>query len=61
MKPLYLCDARRTLTNVHNHRPTWLTLAHQNRDTAVYAAYGWDPAMSDNESLAALLALNLAK
>ena len=50
---------KRTLTNLYNERPTWLTLAHQKLDTAVFAAYNWDPAMTDNDLLAALLALNL--
>jgi hypothetical protein len=46
----------RTLTNLYNERPTWLGLAHQRLD----AAYGWEPAISDDDLLAALLALNLA-
>src|SRR3990172_3453911 len=52
---------RRTLTNLYNERPTWLDLAHQKLDAAVFAAYGWDPAMTDDELLAALLALNLER
>ena len=52
---------RRTLTNLYNERPTWLELAHRKLDEAVFAAYGWDPAMSDEELLAALLELNLAR
>ncbi len=52
---------RRTLTNLYNERPTWLDLAHKRLDEAVFAAYGWDPAMSDEELLAALLELNLAR
>jgi hypothetical protein len=51
----------RTLTNLYNERPTWLDLAHQRLDAAVFAAYGWDPAMTDDELLAELLALNLAR
>jgi len=50
---------KRTLTNLYNQRPTWLTLAHQKLYEAVFAAYGWDPAIPDNDLLAALLALNL--
>jgi hypothetical protein len=50
---------KRTLTNLYNERPTWLDLAHQKLDAAVFAAYGWDSAMTDDELLAALLALNL--
>ncbi len=35
----------RTLTNLYNQRPTWLDLAHETLDAAVFAAYGWDPAI----------------
>jgi hypothetical protein len=52
---------KRTLTNLYNERPTWLDLAHQKLDAAVFAAYGWDPAMTDAALLAALLALNLER
>jgi hypothetical protein len=51
--------ARRTLTNLYNERPTWLDLAHRKLDEAVFAAYGWEPGMSDEEILAKLLELNL--
>ena len=40
----------RTLTNLYNQRPTWLALAHEKLDAAVFAAYGWDPAMADGKS-----------
>jgi hypothetical protein len=53
--------AKRTLTNLYNERPTWLALAHQKLDAAVFAAYGWDPALSDDALLAALLELNLQR
>ncbi len=53
--------ATRTLTNLYNHRPTWLELAHQKLDEAVFAAYGWDAGMSDEEILAKLLELNLRR
>ena len=53
--------AKRTLTNLYNERPTWLDLAHKKLDAAVFAAYGWNSAMSDDELLAALLALNLER
>jgi hypothetical protein len=53
--------ARRTLTNLYNERPTWLDLAHRKLDEAVFAAYGWDPGMSDEEILAKLLKLNLER
>lgn len=52
---------KRTLTNLYNQRPTWLDLAHKKLDAAVFAAYGWDPAMSDEGILAALLKLNLER
>jgi hypothetical protein len=51
----------RTLTRLYNQRPTWLALAHQKLDAAVFAAYGWDLAMSNDQLLGALLALNLAR
>ena len=49
----------RTLTNLYNQRPTWLANAHETLDAAVFAAYGWDPAMTDEQLLRAFLALNL--
>ena len=52
---------KRTLTNLYNQRPTWLDLAHKKLDAAVFAAYGWDPSMSDDEILANLLQLNLER
>ncbi len=52
---------KRTLTNLYNERPTWLDLAHRRLDEAVFAAYGWDPVMSDEDLLAALLELNLGR
>ena len=52
---------KRTLTNLYNTRATWLTLAHQNLDAAVFTAYGWDPTTPDDDLLAALLALNLLR
>jgi len=51
----------RTLTNLYNERPTWLDLAHRKLDEAVFAAYGWDPGMSDEQILEKLLALNLER
>jgi len=53
--------AKRTLTNLYNARPEWLRSAHATLDAAVFAAYGWDPAMSDDDLLAALLELNLKR
>lgn len=56
--------AKRTLTNLYNQRPAWLTQAHAVLDAAVAAAYGWadyTPAMTDHEILRRLLALNLQR
>jgi hypothetical protein len=52
---------KRTLTNLYNQRPTWLDLAHRKLGAAVLAAYGWPADLSDEEILAHLLALNLAR
>ena len=51
--------AKRTLTNLYNQRPTWLALAHQKLDSAVFAAYGWPDSLTDDEILERLLDLNL--
>ena len=53
--------AKRTLTRLYNERPTWLDLAHKALDEAVFDAYGWDPSMTDEQILAALLELNLER
>jgi hypothetical protein len=47
--------------NLYTERPTWLDLAHQRLGAAVFAANGWDPAMTDGDVLAELLALNLSR
>ena len=52
---------KRTLTNLYNERPTWLDLAHRKLDEAVFAAYGWDAGISDEELLEKLVALNVAR
>lgn len=55
---------KRTLTNLYNQRPAWLSMAHEALDAAVAAAYGWSdysPQTSDDEILARLLALNLQR
>ena len=52
---------RRTLTALYNQRPTWLALAHEKLDRAVFAAYGWPSDLSDEDILARLLALNLER
>ena len=53
-----------TLTNLYNARPAWLDNAHKALNQAVADAYGWTdytPAMSDEEILRRLLALNLSR
>ena len=50
---------QRTLTNLYNQRPAWLDLAHKKLDAAVFAAYGWDPGVTDQKLLEKLLSLNL--
>ena len=50
---------KRTLTNLYNQRPQWLTNAHADLDTAVANAYNWPIGLSDNEVLREFLALNL--
>lgn len=55
---------KRTLTNLYNAKPAWLSMAHQQLDQAVAVAYGWTdytPEMADDEILKRLLALNLAR
>ena len=42
---------KRTLTNLYNEMPTWLKNAHAKLDEAVFAAYGWDAGMNDDELL----------
>jgi type II restriction/modification system DNA methylase subunit YeeA len=51
----------RTLTNLYNQRPQWLIDAHRDLDAAVAAAYGWPADVSEEDSLARLLELNLAR
>ena len=50
----------RTLTSLYNDRPQWLADAHAAIDEAVAAAYGWPADISEDDALAALLALNQA-
>jgi type II restriction/modification system DNA methylase subunit YeeA len=52
---------KRTLTNLYNARPTWLSNAHAKLDTAVAAAYGWEGDLSEGEILRRLLELNLSR
>lgn len=51
----------RTLTKLYNAMPEWLRLAHEKLDRAVYAAYGWEYPLEDEEILRRLLALNLER
>ena len=52
---------KRTLTNLYNALPTWLDHAHRKLDAAVLTAYGWPAGLTDEDILARLLALNLAR
>ena len=49
---------KRTLTNLYNARPQWLTDAHAALDAAVAEAYGWSADISDDDALCELLKLN---
>jgi hypothetical protein len=53
--------AARTLTNLYNAPPTWLQNAHRKLDEAVFAAYGWEPGLTDEQILERLLELNLRR
>jgi hypothetical protein len=55
--------ARRTMTNLYNEEPEWLRTAHENLDRAVAACYGWayEPSLSDEQVLVALLRENKAR
>lgn len=52
---------KRTLTNLYNKKPAWLTNAHKTLDDAVLAAYGWPADIADDDLLAKLLELNLSR
>ncbi len=52
---------KRTLTNLYNARPQWLADVHRDLDAAVAAAYGWPADISEEDALAKLLELNLAR
>ncbi len=49
---------KRTLTNLYNRRPDWLTRAHDVLDVAVADAYGWSPDVSEEDALRKLKHLN---
>ena len=50
----------RTLTNLYNARPQWLTDSHTELDAAVATAYGCNTDVPDGDALDALMALNMA-
>lgn len=56
---------KRTLTALYNTRGTpegaWLDNLHRDLDAAVAAAYGWPEDIGEDDALARLLALNLAR
>ena len=49
----------RTLTNLYNARPQWLTDVHDALDATVATAYGWSAHISADDALRELLELNL--
>ena len=51
----------RTLTNLYNQRPQWLTDAHRDLDAAVAAAYSWPADIAQEDALAKLLEINLTR
>jgi hypothetical protein len=52
---------KRTLTNLYNLRPQWLTQAHRDLDAAVAVAYGWTPDITEEDALSKLLELNTSR
>jgi hypothetical protein len=50
-----------TARELDTKRAAWLRMIHERLDVAVFAAYGWDPAMSDEEMLGRLLTLDLER
>ena len=51
----------RTLTNLYNQPPAWLRQLHERLDAAVLDAYGLNAIIEDQELLAILLEMNLAR
>ena len=49
---------QRTLTNLYNTRPQWLSDAHATLDSTVATAYGWEPQIHEDDALRELLVLN---
>ena len=54
-------DPSRTLTNLYNANPTWLSNAHAHLDQSVARAYNWPPNLPDHQILQNLLTLNLER
>ena len=52
---------KRTLTNLHSHRPTWIDLAHKRLDEAVLDAYDWPHDLSVEDFLERFMTLNLER
>ncbi|MCZ7643358.1 MAG: hypothetical protein M5U33_12620 [Pseudorhodoplanes sp.] len=52
---------KRTLTNLYNACPQWLAGTYRDLDATVAAAYGWPTNISEEDTLAKLLELNLAR
>jgi type II restriction/modification system DNA methylase subunit YeeA len=50
-----------TLTNLYNHRPTWLDLAHKKLDEAVLTAYGLERDIDNDGILGSILALSIMR
>ena len=48
----------RNLTRLYNENPSWLQMAHERLDKTVFAAYGWESSIGNEEILRELLALN---
>lgn len=53
--------AGRTLTDLYNEPPDWLTEVHRQLDEAVAAAYGWPKDIALDDALHRLLELNKAR
>lgn len=53
--------AARTLTNLYNNPPEWLTALHLNLDRAVSSAYGWEWPLETNDILQRLYDLNCVR
>jgi type II restriction/modification system DNA methylase subunit YeeA len=52
---------KRTLTNLYNARPSWLSNAHDELNAAVAEAYGWPANISDDDAVRALIGLNRSR